>query len=743
MALPLSNSAEGGTNGETVTTANSGGVSGNAFDLVNIGGPAALVFDDTYRAHGGLSYKFDVQTSSAIDLSLRWTSLGAVTEIWGRLYLRRTANPQLAFPVIGIYDGSSNLLAYVRVNTTGTLRVADRNNTANDGAVAIDLAGWNRIEFHFIASPTVGFLEAKLFKGANLDGPTPDETITSPATRDTGSAFHQARFGYPALMTEAGENGSPTWLDDLQVNQAGYPGPVSEVPPTGTRRRGARAPKLVWTIEDLPVEVTDWRANVLAFGGYDQMAGAIPERVVRRHPGTIDVGAKVTAYDPSGAARWQGTLSEPPQVDNAMAVLQAEGPISRARRARDRRMYQVQDVSLFSDAHGAPHNFSGGTLIDGRVRKTDLYYQLRKDEAYPSTGDDSRYQFALWVPGSPGGISRVAGSIAKSISTVNAQFKLRRFTGPSGTVTDVATYGLDTADPVTFDTTISSPEDAIMLTLQVITAHTPTQNRIFRLYDLRVNGIAVGDTLLTSEIAADLGGQLGYDSTGVQSSGLNALPFDLASGSSGAEEGLFYLAGLTDWRCLILEDTGSGPLLDFGPWARTWTFLRQANAIPTLRSVAPYNRVIVSYPTTAGGESRVIVEASPDPLSGTPLAGQKRDWHENLTDAQEDDSLANQVANYLLPRVSVTQFTGRVEIAGARAEDGTGHVYSPRGGDVGEIADWGPAEAKSLRIWEVEYRPDGTSLGIEAPISAAGLMARDRLRRARQRQSTPRRLRAA
>lgn len=516
---------------------------------------------------------------------------------------------------------------------------------------------------------------------------------------------------------------------------------VAETPVVSYHPRRRHRPRLHWTIEDLPVELEGWRANVLAFGGYDRMEGLIPERVVRRHAGVVDVGARITAYDSAGAIRWQGEIPDAPEFDEGMAKIQAAGAIRRAHEARDRLMYQIQNVELFSDAHGAPHNFSGGTLVDGRARKTDLYYQLRKDEAYPATGDDSRYQLALWVPGSPGGISRVAGSIAKSISTVNAEFRLRRFTGPSGTVTDVATYGLDTADPTTFDTTISSPEDAIMLTLQVASAHTPTQNRIFRLYGLKVNGITAGDTFFTSEIAADIGGRLGYDTAGVLSSGLNGLPFDLAAGSSWAEEGLFYMAMLSDWRCLVLAedpDRKAGPVLDFGPWARSWTVQRASDALPDLRAMPIHNQVIVVYTDGAGRQGRVTVDADGesgrpvDPFTGTPLAGKRIPWTETLTDVQPDESLATSVANYLLPLVVSRRFAGRIEISGARAEDGTGDLYAPRGGDVVELADWAPLEAASLRVFEVELRPDGATLGIESPVSASGLIAGMALRRARE-----------
>jgi hypothetical protein len=57
MALPLANSASGGTAAAAVTTANSGGASGDPFEVVNTG-TGTLVYDATHPAHGtGLGYK--------------------------------------------------------------------------------------------------------------------------------------------------------------------------------------------------------------------------------------------------------------------------------------------------------------------------------------------------------------------------------------------------------------------------------------------------------------------------------------------------------------------------------------------------------------------------------------------------------------------------------------------------------------------------------------------------------------
>src|SRR5436190_10712109 len=53
----LENTAEGGSNGTTVTVGNSGGASGDPFDIVSIGGSSAIVFDNAHVHDGSLAYK--------------------------------------------------------------------------------------------------------------------------------------------------------------------------------------------------------------------------------------------------------------------------------------------------------------------------------------------------------------------------------------------------------------------------------------------------------------------------------------------------------------------------------------------------------------------------------------------------------------------------------------------------------------------------------------------------------------
>ncbi|MBO0825578.1 MAG: hypothetical protein J2P27_17260, partial [Actinobacteria bacterium] len=85
--ITLTNSAEGGSSGTTVTAANSGGSSGNAFDVVNIGAGATGIYDGARAAHGGLSYAFATGPTAAL-ARLQWTSsMGTQSQVWYRAYV--------------------------------------------------------------------------------------------------------------------------------------------------------------------------------------------------------------------------------------------------------------------------------------------------------------------------------------------------------------------------------------------------------------------------------------------------------------------------------------------------------------------------------------------------------------------------------------------------------------------------------------------------------------------------------
>ncbi len=220
-ALPVSNSFEGGTNGTTISAANSGGSSGTAFDTVTIGAGATLAFDSTRAAHGGLSAK--VATGGSAQSMVQWTTaVGTQTEVWGRVYVYFTAVPSPAVKLLRFFNGASQAGA-INVNISGFLVLLDATNTqVAVGSVAVTTGAWARIEFHVLANATTGAIEAKLFNTA--DGTTVSELVSA-TNKNTNSALTDYRFGQTTAVASVG----PFWMDDLQINNTGWPGPVGSL----------------------------------------------------------------------------------------------------------------------------------------------------------------------------------------------------------------------------------------------------------------------------------------------------------------------------------------------------------------------------------------------------------------------------------------------------------------------------------------------------------------------------------
>jgi len=220
MAL-LTNNAEGGTSGTTVTTANSGAPSGNAWDTVTIGTTGTLAYDSTHTAHGGLSYKFQFGGTAA-DVLAQWdTTLGSgIAQLWFRVYAYFTANPGVATPLWSC-SPASGLSARLFVNTAGKLIF---NNSAGStiltSTATVPLNAFFRVEGFCVGSATVGQLEFKLFTA--MDSLAPAETQTSSAAQNTSGTMAKASFGNSGTTIA---NVGPFWLDDVGVSTTGYLGP--------------------------------------------------------------------------------------------------------------------------------------------------------------------------------------------------------------------------------------------------------------------------------------------------------------------------------------------------------------------------------------------------------------------------------------------------------------------------------------------------------------------------------------
>lgn len=486
-------------------------------------------------------------------------------------------------------------------------------------------------------------------------------------------------------------------------------------------------PRVFWTIDRLPVDVSEWRCNAVANGGFDRLTATIPERVARRWRSRISQGALVTGYESSVRVVWEGELDAAPSSDEGRGKLTAVGRKRRAEEGFGRRLYQTRDYRLWQDATVDPFDLTEQGDFEAKVRGSHLWFGFGKGT---DTAVNDRAPLCAWVPGAL--IARYAFTVVKNRGITTAELQTHRFTGPTGARALVATHSLSGGGSLDVDQTVSDPEDALSIRLFSTDAVTNAARLADRVKNLRLNDIAPGDTFRTDEVAADIASAVGYDPAGVRTSDVNALPFDLTQGSW-AESGLAYMALLDDWRWLVLEDRGlaeggppRGAYLDYGPWERIWTLHRAGSAAPALVQLPVHNLVVVKYRDLHDKPMEVSLLASPDPLAEQGLTNR---WEEELTDRQPDATLATAVATAILARVSRPRYAGRIEIVGASDEAGRGGAYAVRPGDLARVAE----DDLTHRIYEAEYRHDGVTIGVETPVTAAGLIALAGLRRSRRR----------
>ena len=220
----LASSFDGGTNGTTISPANSG-TSGNAFDTAGITATGTAVYSNAQAAHG--EYSLEVAAAATNDTAqAKWSaaSYGTQTQTWFREYLYFTANPANGARVF-LYANASGNCAYITVNSSGKLVMQDSaNSTMFTFATAIPLNYWFRIEGSVINSATGGLAALSLY---SLDSMVALESHLSAATFNTRVNGTSASFG---ISASAGGSVSPYWLDGVGISNTGALGPLSGEP---------------------------------------------------------------------------------------------------------------------------------------------------------------------------------------------------------------------------------------------------------------------------------------------------------------------------------------------------------------------------------------------------------------------------------------------------------------------------------------------------------------------------------
>lgn len=222
----LANTAEGGTNGVAATPGNTGGASGDAFNTVTIGTAATLAPDSSTSAHGALSYSIATAGTSAT-AQLLWTSIGSLSTIFWRSYLRISAANTGQGVIRARAAGVQSFR--VAVGSTGKLTIRDTaNTTVATSSTTLSVNTWYRLE-GFCTVGGSSTAELKIWSAIDSLA-APVETLTITAQNFGAGNIDEAGWG----IFSAAANVSQYWLDDLAVTDVGYPGPaVVSVTDTG------------------------------------------------------------------------------------------------------------------------------------------------------------------------------------------------------------------------------------------------------------------------------------------------------------------------------------------------------------------------------------------------------------------------------------------------------------------------------------------------------------------------------
>ncbi|MBX6167528.1 MAG: hypothetical protein IRY84_07805, partial [Thermobispora bispora] len=212
MAFTWKNSFNGGSNGTTITTANSGGTSGTAFSSVD-GSPTYTTTNAT-----GLRAPLVGRFASSSDI-VKWSVSLAARTIYARTHVYRTGNPSSSATLIWFYDGFGGTT--LRLLSTGRVAVAtDAFDDFVPGTTTTDpipANQWVRLEVKLVYGTTSnsGSCELRVYHSA--DSGTPTETKTA-----TGADL---RTSLPVSVWFWGVDGITVYHDDLGVSDVTWVGP--------------------------------------------------------------------------------------------------------------------------------------------------------------------------------------------------------------------------------------------------------------------------------------------------------------------------------------------------------------------------------------------------------------------------------------------------------------------------------------------------------------------------------------
>jgi hypothetical protein len=227
----ITNNAEGGTTGTTVTTGNSGAESGTACATVLINAGNAITFDTAAAHRGALGYKFDMGTTQPCQLT--WTLATTIRTVM-RFYFMAAALPS-ANDYIAVYRNATLGPATLTLTTANKFNVqnaAGAGISASTATNPIVANTWYRVELAITKGTTTsnGRIEYAYYIG---DSTTAEFSYDSGTTVNAGTTdIASIRLGRNTAGTVAGVR----YYDDIAAKDlaSGWIGPPSDaVAPSG------------------------------------------------------------------------------------------------------------------------------------------------------------------------------------------------------------------------------------------------------------------------------------------------------------------------------------------------------------------------------------------------------------------------------------------------------------------------------------------------------------------------------
>ena len=470
-----------------------------------------------------------------------------------------------------------------------------------------------------------------------------------------------------------------------------------------------RPPRYV-TIDGYPVSVSQLETSSVANLGYDQFRAVVSHSQLSHLPWTTGLGSVVTVYDGTEQITWQGRLSEVPRVQADETVrLAAQGHGYQAVKSVRRLPIKVRSVKGWTVGNTSPLDITQTASAEPTVSYVKTSGHLVENQVTLAYTSATEVSMAFYAPGAE--IRRLTWSQAAATAGYST-LQVLGSRGPSSfeahmvLISDMDSgSGYIEIPPNDFDTIVVRVQYA-----------SPTSGEI----DLKnpvVWGRKVPGSLTSDEIARAVGDMLDWDVTLVENVGEIEFPsFDWAGDVA---SGLSEAAAPDDFRWLVLDDRGGGPVLDFGPWERTWEVSAYSGASWDLDPLERYTKVVVQYVDDLGKARAFTVESTGDFL----VANELQTVAGGLQSVDEPGTLPEQMAANILEFATSERWRGSISTPRV-VELGTGLTdrYRVRAGDLVRITDFDTThgEALTLRIAEVNQTDDGIQMGIEAPAFAAG-----------------------